>query len=250
MLCIDPRAGSQALIQPLQARGLDVVEMTLEFGDVAFQGLGEGGATVDIGIEYKKLPDLMSSMRTNRLEGHQLLGMRSADPGQPPLYDFSYLLIEGTPLVENGQVCERKFYRGRPTLVPMKGALSAAEFFKRLHVLQLRGGLTPIWSTDLESTVLQLEMLYRVWTDKPLDAHASHVAIYTPPTLIPVSQFRRTINSLPGMGLARSASAQRRFGNIRRAITATVDEWAALDVDGRKLGRSAAERIVAAITEG
>jgi len=250
MLIIDPRAGSQELIAPLQARGLDVVETHLEFGDVAFQGRGEQDTPVSVGVEVKKLPELMQSMRSNRLEGHQLLGMREA----PPLYDFAYLLIEGTLQVQQNTIVERRFIRGRPSMEPMRGALPAAEFLKRLHVLQLRGGLTPIWSTDLAMTVLQLEMLYRTWTDKPLDAHDSHIAIHNPEPLMPVSQFRQTANTLPGLGLQRTIAAQRQFGSIRRMANATVAEWAELPIADKKgavkkLGRPTAERIVTALTE-
>src|SRR4051812_5465590 len=109
MLLVDPRAGSVNLIEPLRAQGLEVVETHLESGDVGFIGRGEGGVPVHIGVEYKTLSDCISSMRTGRLEGHQLLGMRA----DPPLYDFAYLLIEGTPLVQNGQLMERRFKRGR-----------------------------------------------------------------------------------------------------------------------------------------
>lgn len=250
MLLVDSRAGSKELIEPLEARGLEVVEIQLESGDVAFEGRGEGGTPVQIGIEVKKLPDLVSSMRTGRLEGHQLIGMRGAEVGQEPLYDFAYLLIEGTPLVHNGRLMERRFKRGRPELVPMKGAFSAAELFKRLHVLQLRGGLTPIWSTSLDTTVLQLEMLYRVWTDKNLDEHTSHLAIYNAPPLVPISDTRRALAALPGIGFERSAAAQRVFGSVHRAINATAREWAAVSINNRKLGMAAAEKIVAAIMEG
>lgn len=250
MIAVDYRAGSKELVQPLIDRGLDVVETTLEFGDLSFVGRGENDTEVMVGVEYKRLNDLLGSMRTGRLEGHQLLGMRE----QPPLYDFAYLLIEGMPLIEGGKLMERYYRQGRPATRPMKGTFTAAELFKRLHVLQLRGGLTPIWSTSLETTVLQIEMLYRVWTDKPLDAHDSHIAIYNAPTLTPVSQMRQTLNTLPGLGLAKSSAAQQRFRSIRRAVNATAAEWAALEIPdksgkSKRLGVSAAERIVNAITE-
>ena len=250
MVIVDPRAGSKELIQPLQDRGLDVVDSHLEYGDVSFEGRGVGDVRVSIGLEYKKVGDLLASMRSGRLEGHQLLGMRES----PPLYDYAYLLVEGTVHVADGVLVERGWQRGKLVWRPLRGAMSAAEFFKRLHVLQLRGGLTPLWSTDLASSVLQIEMLYRVWTDKPLDEHTSHLAIYNAPPLMPVCQARRTLATLPGLGRQRTAAAHKKFGSIRRAVNATPEEWASLEVADangktRKLGNSQAAAIVSAIME-
>lgn len=250
MLLVDRRAGSCELVAPLRKKGLDVVETELEFGDVAFSGKGSGGADVHIGIEYKRLGDLVSSMRTGRLEGHQLLGMRGAGPHDLPLYDFAYLLVEGDILYDGrGVLLERKVRRGRTELVPLHGTMNVAEFKKRLHVLHLRGGLNTLYARTLAQSVDELEILYRVWTDKALDEHSSHLAIYNAPPLTPVSQCRRTLSTLPGLGVARSAGAARTFGSIRAAVCASVAEWADVDVDGRRLGEAAAVKIVAAINE-
>ena len=250
MLLVDRRAGSKELVKPLRKKGLDVVETELEFGDVAFNGKGDAGRDVQIGIEYKRLSDAVSSMRSGRLEGHQLLGMRGAEPGTEPLYDFAYLLLEGEVLYDGrGVLLERKVRRGRHELQPLHGTMNVAEFKKRLHVLHLRGGLNTIYARTFEQSVDELEILYRVWTDKALDEHSSHLAIYNAPPLIPVSNCRRTLATLPGLSYVRSAAAQRKFGSIRRAVCASVADWANLDVDGRKLGESTAAKIVAAINE-
>ena len=250
MLLVDRRAGSKELVKPLRKKGLEVVETELQFGDLAFIGKGEGGADVHIGLEYKRLSDLVSSMRTGRLEGHQLLGMRGAGPDEFPLYDFAYLLVEGDVLYDGrGVLLERKVRRSRTELVPMHGTMNVAEFKKRLHVLHLRGGLNTIYARTFEQSVDELEILYRVWTDKALDEHSSHLAIYNAPPLLPISQCRKTLSSLPGLGFARSAGAQRAFGSVRNAICASVADWANVDMDGRRLGEAAAVKIVQAINE-
>ena len=58
-MLVDRRAGSKELVKPLRKKGLEVVETELEFGDVSFVGKGNGGADVHIGIEYKRLSDLV-----------------------------------------------------------------------------------------------------------------------------------------------------------------------------------------------
>lgn len=248
MLLVDSRSGSEELVDPLRKRGLEVVETKLEFGDVAFEGRGDGGAPVQIGIEVKKLNELVQSMRSGRLEGFQLLGMRGAAENDQPLYDFAYLFIQGeVEFDKRGVLLERKWRRGRQSLEPMHGAMNAYEFLKRIQNLHLNGGLNTQYAPTQDRLVTNIEVLYRVWTDKDKDAHTSHLAIYNPPTLVPVSQFRRTINTLPGLGFERSAAAQRVFGDLHTAINATADEWAKLTTNGKKFGTPAAQSVVAAI---
>lgn len=245
MIFVDYREGSQELILPLQKRGLPVEETTLEFGDVAFEGRGEGGKSVFIGIEYKKLPELIQSLRTERLQGHQM-------PGMQQTYEHAYLLIEGQVLTgTDGFLLQksRRSYR----LSPMPGHMTVMELLKRMHVLHLCGGLNPVWAQNQVETLTQIEALYRTWTDQDLDKHKSHLAIYRPPTLVALSSFRKVITGLPKISWKFSLAAQQRFKSLRRAMNASVEEWAALEsTEGgktRRLGSSTAERIVQEITK-
>lgn len=235
MILVDYRAGSHELVAPLQRIGLPVEETTLEFGDLAFTGRGEGGKNVSIGIEFKQLSELVASLRSGRLQGHQLPGMRDA-------YDYSWLLIEGElKFNKNGQLLRRVKRAGWR---PMPGQMMVGEFLKRLFVLQLCGGLTPLWSQDRHSTLKLIEALYRTWTDHNLDEHKSHIAIYQPPTLLPISQFRRTVSTLPGIGIKLSGDVEKRFkGSIRRAVLAHPDDWMEIDGIGTKLATTIQETL-------
>ena len=95
MILVDTRAGSNELIEPLLKAGLPVEEATLEFGDLAFLGRGEGGKKLTIGIEHKKMGDLVQSMTGGRLAGHQL-------PGMLGMYDRCWLIAEGDWLTHGG----------------------------------------------------------------------------------------------------------------------------------------------------
>jgi ERCC4-type nuclease len=80
----------------LSKAGLPVDASTqLEAGDLFFVGRGDKGAATTIGIEHKKVADLIASLRTGRLQGVQLPGMRAAEAGATPLYDYAYLMVEG-----------------------------------------------------------------------------------------------------------------------------------------------------------
>lgn len=243
LLLVDYREGSKELVAPLRKRGLEVDEMTLEFGDIAFTGRGEGGRPTSVGIEFKQVTECVGSLRTERLQGHQLPGM----VGEDGMYDIGYLLLEG-PLLYNksGQLMTWR----RKKLVIAPGQMTIGEFYKRMNVLHLRGGLTPWHCLTRTDTLLWIEMLYRTWTDRDLDKHGSHLAIYHPTPVKPVSAFRRAVSAWPTIGYRTSVAVERAFGgSIQRAAKAPVSTWAAIQITddegkSRRLGDKDAERIV------
>ena len=247
MLLVDDRAGSQELIFPLRKLGLEVESTRLDFGDVAFEGRGEKGRAVSIGLEFKTLPEFVQALRTQRLQGHQLPGMRGTKD-QPGPYDYSYLLVEGELLYDKvGQLLKRK----RFSLVPLPGRMTVGELLKRKQVLHLCGGLNPIFTSCRKYSLQEIVALYRCWTDQDLDKHKSHLAIYEAPPLIPISPSRRTYKTLPHIGMRASLAIEQHFGtDLARALAADVSEWAGIEVTDdkgktRRLGIRVAEDIVA-----
>lgn len=244
MILVDYRQGSAELVKPLSILlpDVEVVETTLDFGDVAFEGKGEGGKPVQIGIEFKKLEELISALKTERLQGHQLLGMQDA-------YDFKYLLIEGEVIVNKSDRLMKRIGRREFRALPM----SYTELMKRVHGLHLRGGLNPLWTDSRRFTVKQIEVLYRTWTDKAFDDHDSHLGIYIAPSLVPISQFRTTVSTLPGIAFRASLSVEQFFkGSLRRAFTAGPGVWSEIPIVGKsgaskRLGASIAAKIEEAI---
>lgn len=238
MLLVDSREGSKNLVAPLKRAGLPVAETTLEFGDLAFLGRGEGGAEVAIGVEHKTVADCLDSLMSERLAGHQL-------PGLVRDYDRAYLIIEG----ERRSNAQGQLLRGSHTgWRPYHGAPNYVEFLKRLLVLQMRGGLTLIPTVDRAESVLWLTALYRVWTDADMDEHKSHLALYTPDLdrqlLVKPSKQRIALAAWPGIGFERSAAVEHAFGSsIRKAVFASAQTWAAIETNGRKLGLKTAEKI-------
>lgn len=245
MLLVDSRAGSQELTKPLQQLGLDVCETVLDFGDVAFVGRGAKGVSVDIGVEYKQIGELIQSLRSGRLAGHQLLGMR-------PAYEHSWLLIEGIWKADpkSGLICTERYVasKRRKMWVPLPGRMTLSELEKQLLTLEFCGGMRARFADTQEDTLRFLLTLYRWWTDEDLDKHRSHLAIYHAPTLTPVSDFRRIIHGIPGVGFRASLAAEKQFKTVRRAMRASIQEWAeltTLDDKGKpkRLGEKVAGRI-------
>lgn len=222
LLYIDTRAGSNELIDPLTQAGLPVKETTLEYGDLAFMGRGVGGADVFVGIEHKKVGDLVQSLGNDRLAGHQL-------PGLVDAYDRAWLVIEGEWQHDpQGRVT---VWGGRGKRRLVRGAPPAIELEKRIICLETRGGIRVRHTNTKRDSLRFIIALYRFWTDKDLDEHKSHLAIHAPDldnTLaLPVSDFRRVVAQIPGIGYKTSRSVEHHFeGSFRRMMLATAAEWA------------------------
>jgi len=240
---VDPREGSKELVTPLRKMGLEVDDrVELSFGDVMFEGRGEGGAAVTIGIEFKKLEELVASLRSGRMQGHQLPGMQE--------YDFRYLVIEGELLYDKTGGLARRQRRFRSEPVPMPGGMTVCELLKRVNVMHLCGGLNPIWTVDRTDTLQHIVALYRTWTDTDLDKHKSHMEVYIPKSFIKISDMRRTLTTFPGIGIRSSKAVEAYFGgSLVKAVRAPAALWAQIEVPSdngktRKLGMKTAERIV------
>lgn len=244
-MLIDYRGGSNELIDPLVAAGIPVDEESinlkteLRFGDIAFAGRGECGVSLGIGIEHKKLPDLINSLATDRLAGHQLTGMLKT-------YDRGYLIIEGDWIVDdNGRVLiPSKFKR---MAQPLKGCPPASVLESRIWTLEHRGGLRVRWTRNQKETIRYVSALYRNWTDRDLDEHRSHLAIHAPDLdralHIPVSLKRRIAAVLPHIGYKLSESVDTFFPSIWQMMDASENDW--LQIDG--IGKKTASDIVNAI---
>ena len=242
---IDTRAGSKDLIEPLTQAGLPVEATTLEFGDLAFMGRGEGGAEVFIGIEHKKFGDFVQSLTNERLTGHQLPGLVTA-------FDRAWLIIEGEWKHDaQGRVVVRN---GRGTTRAVRGCPPAIELEKRLACLETRGGVRVRHTNSRRDSLRVLIALYRFWTDRDLDEHKSHLAIHAPDMdatlLTEVSDFRRVVAQMPGIGYKTSKAVEAHFDcSFRRLMLAGVDEWAEIttltrDGNARRLGKARAQAIV------
>ena len=73
MILIDPREGSKDLL-PLMPLGLAHLS-ALPYTDACWNGLGPGGAAVIVGVERKRVGDMLACLKDGRFVGHQLPGM-------------------------------------------------------------------------------------------------------------------------------------------------------------------------------
>src|ERR1035437_1042749 len=128
MILVDRRIGSNDLLAPLKAARFEVQLVELEVGDIAFEGKGPNGTTLNVGVELKVLGDRINSLRTGRLAGHQL-------PGLLKPYDYAWLLVEGQWRANAAGPVTTQKRRGLWAAVP--GKMSASELDKQLLTLEL-----------------------------------------------------------------------------------------------------------------
>jgi ERCC4-type nuclease len=247
MILVDDRTGSKDLAPELQALGFQVEVLRMEFGDIAWTGRGEKGTNVQVGLELKKLPDLLTSLRDNRLGNHQIPGMLKKPDGA---YDYGWLIVEGKwrkgPL---GEVQAPK-YAGAKEWKDVPGSWKVAEMRKRLWTLEMTWGVHVEFCQDRTATLDFLSNLYHWWTDVALDEHKSQLAEHNPMSWLKISDFREVVRRFPEIGLKASLGVEQYFGgSLRAAVNADVKDWAAVPVPlaggkVKRLGHIVAERVV------
>ena len=234
MLLIDRREHKEhpELTRRLRKAGLTVEPTTLDFGDFGFTGRGVNDAPVFVSVELKRLTtsDAVDSIRTGRLADHQLQGMVGVDG----IAEYGFLVIEGQYRADRSG---RLLVFQRTGWQPAHGSMTVSALEKSLLTYRFSYPKLAVWPTNRpEDTVAFLVNLYHWFTDKPMDAHTSALASHEPQGILPLSDFRATLQvRCPGMGRAMSKAAEGRFGgSLRRAAMAPAQDWATVAAVDRK----------------
>ena len=175
-MMIDNRIGAVEL-EPHVNSGVNIQLTRLEYADVSFYGNGPDGL-VNIGIERKRITDLLSSIESGRLSGHQLIGLLNS-------YNYVYLLVEGL-WQSNPRTGMLEIYKGRKWRTYDHGrAHTGAEINNYLNTLAVKCGVR-IWRTaTIQQSGRWLSDLY-LWWQKSWDRHTAHRQVHVEPE--PVAQ--------------------------------------------------------------
>lgn len=236
MILIDSRVGSEDMYAPLVQRGVECRLVTLPFGDLSFVGNGAHGP-VAIGIERKRIRDLINSLMSGRLQGFQL-------PGCITQYDHTWLVVEGiwrtnhtTGIVE----------------IPRQGAWEAvvprimgASLNGWLLTVQLRGGLRVHHTGGQYDTADWVRSLYHWWTAKEWEQHRGHLALYQPPDSAifrEPSLVQRVAALLPGIGEEKSTIVERHFDTVLEMACAGASTWQTIPGVGKLIAARAVEAL-------
>lgn len=236
MISLDPRAGSGPLLAPLRALSLPVKSRRLEYGDLAFRGQGPKGIT-RIGIEYKKLGDLLACIVDKRLVSHQM-------PGLLRSYSYVYLLVEGVvrPSPDSSLECllvRHSDRTGRDVAFfnTVYSALTYSAMQRYLFTLENLAGVRVRFTSTQADTLGYLSALYH-WWQKPWGKHHAHLALPAREDSNPrraeamfrrPSVLRRIASCLPGVGWTRSRAIANRFRSVSGMVDASEKDWLGIE---------------------
>lgn len=238
MLTVDPREGSQNLVEPLSTMGVPVRKEKLEFGDCSFVGRGPEDSVLPIGIEYKSVSDLLQSWQDGRLLGHQLPGMLNA-------YSVAYLLVEGSI---SADVDDRiRIFTSRNKWETVRSETKYSNLVGWIESLRQLYGVHVLTSANLLTSTVQVASIYR-WWQKEYSSHGTPVTIHTPNLrrdLIVPTRIMKVAATFPGVGSEKLLDIEEQFGSIREMVNADAATWR--QVDG--VGKKTAETIVKYLEE-
>ncbi len=230
---VDSRVGAFEASPHLKKLGIPVLVTTLRFGDFCFAGNGPSGGVL-IGIERKTVSDLVNSMLTGRLSGHQLIGMLE-------MYNYSYLLVEGV-MRANPKNGIAEVPRGRRWFPANRGErlLRKDDIDKYLHTLSVMAGVI-VWHTrTIKDSAQWISGLYKWWC-KDWNKHSSHLrhhrhfgtfSIRKPPLAV------RVAAEFAGVGIRKANAAAKKFGSVHAFINASEKELSEVDGIGNALSKS------------
>lgn len=225
MILVDRREGE--LVELIE----DGVQVELDFGDACWQGNGPDGE-VTIGMERKRIGDLLNSIATGRLSGHQL-------PGLLESYYRAYLIVEGE-WKEDPVTGEIKIHKwGKQWSNPPGGRTwKAKDVIHYLSSLEVITGILVKYSHSMWETAQTVNHLYS-WWQKKWEWHRSHLQLHkfqpSSAFLRPgkASLLRRMVTELPGIGFDRARNVEEFFGSIEAMFFAEIEEWQEIEGIGK-----------------
>lgn len=242
MITVDDRIGAKELV-PYMPRHLVEVRR-LDYGDACMQGNGAGGMPVCIGVERKRIRDLVNSMTSGRLSGHQLIGLCNT-------YHVVVLVVEGRYRQAGNGVLEVWCGRdaGWQILAQGRHTHMFRDIMAFLHTLSNVAGIK-VWHTaDVAETAAYIASMHYWWTAKEWEEHRSHTDPYDAytgkvPLHKPSVKRMVAMQLASGIGWERAGAADLAFDSVRDMVNADMAAWESV----AGIGPTLAARIVDNVT--
>ena len=235
MIFIDSRSGSKELAEYIEG----AILTTLPFGDIYFQGNGPDGE-IQIGIERKRIGDLIQSISSGRLSGHQL-------PGLLEEYGRVYLLVEGAWITDRHTGIIKVYRYGK--FKPLgESRFSTKRLLGYLVSLNAQTGVSVLTALDVRETAILIQELYQWWS-QPWEKHTALLQVnrltqpsaFLRPGKPPL--IREIAITLPGIGYDRVRAVEEAFGTVGRMWEATEEEWREVEGIGKITAKRAWEAL-------
>ena len=226
-LRIDDRIGSVELADPLRKRGLPVVVERMEAADLAWESERDGERVV-VGVERKRIDDVLTCIRTRRWSDHQLPAMREA-------CDVIVLLIEG--IWQAGEDGELKVWRRGGWGHPAVGQRPASMLRSFALTQMFKAGVHVVFSATTTSTLDWLQETYWWWSADGGYArhHSDGGGVYLPqPTIGKLNDVGRMACVIDGLGPTWAVWVQEAFKSPADAMQAGIKRWASIEAVSKK----------------
>lgn len=235
MLLVDNRVGSGDLVTYFKYWRLPHKLTRLDYGDIAFAGHGPNGMDIPIGIEVKKVRDVLNCISDGRFAGHQL-------PGLLENYARVWLVVEGSYSVDyqTGVLVHRRGKKLEPV------ACGTRQFMYRdlsnwLTTIEVKTGLRIRRTGGRLETARVCADLYSWWTHKTWEEHKSHLAFDEPApdriAIVRPNLTRRIAKELPGIGWTKSSAVAKAFRTPAELFFADIKQWGEIEGIGKTLAR-------------
>lgn len=247
MILIDHREGSKTLMDtpPLANSGL-VCLSELSSGDVMFLGNGPDDTPLPIGVEVKRIDDLIASQQNGRL-GTQLERMQGD-------YARRWLIVYGQPTWDTADLLVYSL-NGTDQVHAVFGndqnrPIPYAWYFNLCSDVEAAGFAVVSLGSFVE-VAIYIARLYRAWTKSWSDRHyLRRVDQSQPMPVIPRysnnqeehDRIRRAVkiaSALPSLGVVRAVAFATHFPTVREMFNATPQRMC--EIEG--IGKTTAERI-------
>lgn len=244
MIQIDRRTGSAHLTGLLKAMQVPCELTTLDYGDAAFVGRGPDDRPVAVGIEVKRIAELLTDRE--RFTGHQL-------PGLLANYEAVWLIVQGMWRIGSDGTLEvphgRNGSRARWSPLAYGGrGFCWRDYAGLLTTLETKAHVRIRQTTGADQTARTIAALYHWWTSKTWEAHRAHLAWYDPPEgLVPLVEpptvARVAHAAVQGIGWRRAHAIAQVFPTVEAMVSATAAEWRLVDGIGTVLAKRMVEAL-------
>lgn len=227
MILVSSAVGSWELKGLIEKQGIACDATALEYADVCFDGYGPEGL-VGVGVERKRLRDMLDCINDGRYSGHQRIGMHK-------MYQFRFLIVEGywRPDSRSGIL-----YRGVPQpdgkmiWTDQWGQGMGRVMYYKLRRYLFSVSLSDVhilYTRDVAHTAYDITELYHYF-QKPWDEHKSMLTMHQRTLTIPTlnrkaSLIRRWAFELEGVGMQYSEDAERIFKSPRLLANSEERDW-------------------------
>lgn len=246
MIIVDDQSGSSTLFPFIRNLTSDALMSRIDtgFGDIMWIGNGPDDTELRVGVEYKKIDDVLTCMVDGRYTGHQAGGMIDN-------YDRRYLLVEGRIRCDRNTGIMQKLSGDRWRDISRAGrGFTYRELYHWFTTVEEMTQTRVVLTYDEHESARWAVMKHSWYVNKAWNEHTAFHQFHEiqPPTasIVPPSLIRRVAKELPDIRWERSIAVEAKFPSVREMINANVQTWQTIE----GIGKTIANRVVNAITGG